>query len=147
MESLCVESDQTLVEHIIVGLVRVDGALEGHPRHHLWVYITDRSVLENQPAIHITHSFGLSIELVRLTFEDLGWWDSPLPCILLKLLLLLLKLEQVLAVVQDGLTELIAEITVDKGFEIGRDFLASFPLVEFVLVLLEHILDLVLDIV
>ena len=147
LQSLGIQNGQLLIELLVIGRVGIDCTLEGHLGLNLRINIANGPILKDESPIVIAHGLGLSIQLVCLALEDLGSGDSSLLGILFQLLLLSLEFEQILAVVENGFQELVAEVAVHKIFEAIRQLFAILSRVVVVLVIIEYVLHLVLDVV
>ena len=81
------------------------------------VWVTDRSVLKDESGVVGGHTFRLLGDLFDLIFENFGLRNFSGLGVLRQFLLLLVQVDQTLAIVSNGITQLEAEIRLDKLFE------------------------------
>ena len=90
----------------------------------MFVDKSDRAVREDELAIAVTHTFRFQVKLIGFAAQDLRRRNTSELGVLLKLHLFLIELDEELAVIENGLTEFLAQRLVHKFFKASRKVLS-----------------------
>ena len=79
--------------------------------------VRNRLLREYDPAVGIRHQFGFLVQLFLLRREHLGHWKLPFNCLCLQDSLLVLKSEQLAAVLHQRLQEVLVALVLQESVQ------------------------------